>query len=143
LSLLKFLILPFVLLFLNRHLQENSDPTGTYYLSKQKTIKGKELTFSGRYCELRVNLLENEKISLELLALSGYPEYDSLHFIDTVFYNKSNSTCLLNPNEQYKLKLRFSKKGVKIKNSNSINFAFSSNRIELSGFYRKKISSLK
>jgi hypothetical protein len=63
------------------------DPTGTYVL--MGTIKKNRIT--GHSGEIRVQLLDRERIALCFYINKGYPGYESGSFIDTLAYVDSSS----------------------------------------------------
>jgi hypothetical protein len=67
------------------------DPTGTYVL--MGTIKKNRIT--GHSGEIRVQLLDSQRIALCFYLTKGYPGYESGSFIDTLPYeaNATRYTC--------------------------------------------------
>ncbi len=64
------------------------DPTGTYIL-KGKVQKNEIVTHSG---ELRVKLLNKNKVALSFFISKGYPGYEFGSFTDTVSYDETFAT---------------------------------------------------
>src|SRR5882757_3822341 len=63
------------------------DPTGTYVL--MGTVKKNRVT--GHSGEIRVRLLDSQRIALCFYINKGYPGYESGSFIDTLAYDDSSS----------------------------------------------------
>jgi hypothetical protein len=66
------------------------NPTGTYIL--KGNIKGNRIM--GHFGEIRVKLLEENKIAICFYINSGYPDYHSGSFIDTLDYQDGLATYL-------------------------------------------------
>ncbi|HMH20932.1 MAG TPA: hypothetical protein VK563_04110 [Puia sp.] len=62
------------------------DPTGTYIL-KGQTEKNKTIGHSG---EIRVKLLDKDRVAICFYINKGYPGYESGSFMDTLTYNEDN-----------------------------------------------------
>jgi hypothetical protein len=62
------------------------DPTGTYIL-KGQTEKNKTIGHSG---EIRVKLLDQDRVAICFYINKGYPGYESGAFVDTLEYNINN-----------------------------------------------------
>jgi hypothetical protein len=75
------------LFFSGKPVQNFIDPTGTYVL--MGTVKKNRIT--GHSGEIRVQLLDNQRIALCFYINKGYPGYESGSFIDTLAYVDSSS----------------------------------------------------
>jgi hypothetical protein len=64
------------------------DPTGTYILKGE--VKKNRLT--GHSGEIRVRLLEKTRIALCFYINSGYPDYESGSFLDTLSYRDNQAS---------------------------------------------------
>ncbi len=59
------------------------DPTGTYIL-KGNVEKNRIVSHSG---EIRVKLLSRNSVAIAFYITKGYPDYESLSFVDTLMYD--------------------------------------------------------
>lgn len=65
------------------HAQGYVDPTGTYLLKGD--IRNNQIL--GHYGELRVRLLDANRIAIAFYLNTGYPDYESGSFVDTLSYD--------------------------------------------------------
>jgi len=81
-----FLMLILSLASLNHNVDDYVDPTGTYIL-KGNIQNNKIVSHSG---EIRVKLIDQNKVAICFYINKGYPGYESLSFIDTLVYDDNH-----------------------------------------------------
>jgi len=86
------------------------DPTGTYVL--MGTIKKNRIT--GHSGEIRVQLLDSQRIALCFYINKGYPGYESGSFIDTLAYVDSSSRYSPTADPSCAILFNFHRRGVEI-----------------------------
>ncbi|HTR31197.1 MAG TPA: hypothetical protein VMH27_18125 [Puia sp.] len=63
------------------------NPTGTYLLKGE--VKNSKII--GHYGELRVRLMDTNRVALSYYVNKGYPGYESGSFIDTLYYEDNRA----------------------------------------------------
>jgi hypothetical protein len=107
------------------------NPTGSYYRGDKR---------SG---EVRVKLLDNNKIAITLLACVGKPSYNSGGFVDTLDYQNRKAIYKdLEDDSSCVITLKFSEVGIDIEQQQAnLNWACGfGHGVDASGYY-KKVSS--
>jgi hypothetical protein len=80
------------------------NPTGTYILKGKKS--GNEIR--GPFAEVRVKLLDEETIALSSYFNTGFPDYHSESFLDTLSYVFNSAKFTHNRDRYCKIVFRFS-----------------------------------
>lgn len=69
------------------------EPTGTYIL--KGTVKKNHIT--GHSGEIRIQLLENDRLAICFYMNNGYPDNQSITFIDTLLYDNADNQLRYTP----------------------------------------------
>ena len=98
------------LFFSGKPAQDFIDPTGTYVL--MGTVKKNKIT--GHSGEIRVQLLDPQRIALCFYINKGYPGYESGSFVDTLAYVDSSSRYIPTADTSCAILFYFHRKAVEI-----------------------------
>jgi hypothetical protein len=111
------------------------DPTGTYVLLG--TVKKNRVT--GHSGEIRVRLLDNQRIALCFYINKGYPGYESGSFIDTLAYGDSSSRYIPTADSTCAVLFHFHRRTVEIMEiySNPASFCGFANGVLISAVFDK------
>ena len=108
----------FLLLFFVAHLSFSQssrylllNPTGTYLLKGEKH-KGEII---GNFAELRVKLIDDSLVAIAMYCNTGYPDYHSASFTDTVSYTENRAVYTSKYDASCQLVFAFEATGLSIK----------------------------
>ena len=87
------------------------NPTGTYVLKGEKH-KGE---IKGNFAEIRVKLIDETLLAISMYSNTGYPDYLSGSFTDTVPYAGNKAVCLSKSDPSCRLVFVFESDGLNIK----------------------------